>query len=171
LAADRPFSEIVREARERGYTEPDPRDDLGGTDVARKLLILVREAGHKLELRDIRVDPLLSASLRRAPSVAAFMRALPSVNERFEARRRTAEREGTVLRYIASFTGAHAHVGLRAVPVDHPAASLAATENLIILTTAHCREVPVIIRGPGAGADVTAAGVLADIMKISHQLH
>ena len=167
----RSFSDVVREARERGYTEPDPRDDLSGLDVARKLLILVRESGQKLELQDIRVEPLLPPSLRRIRSVTAFMRALPAVNRRFEERRRAAASEGRVLRYLATFSQGRAHVGLQDVLLNHPAASLAGTENLIVLTTVNCREVPVIIRGPGAGADVTAAGVLADIMKISHQLH
>jgi aspartokinase/homoserine dehydrogenase 1 len=167
----RPFSEIVEEARARGYTEPDPRDDLSGMDVARKLLIMVRESGHRLELRDIHIDPLLPRSLRGIRSVGAFMRKLPSVNRRFEERRAGAAKGGKVLRYLASFSQGKARVGLRDVPVSHPAASLAATENMIVLTTAHCREVPVIVRGPGAGADVTAAGVLADIMKISHQLY
>ena len=171
FSGGRPFSDIVHEARERGYTEPDPRDDLSGMDVARKLLILVREAGHRLELRDIRVEPLLPASLRGLRTVAGFMRKLPSVNQRFEERRRKAVAGGKVLRYLATFSQGKATVGLREVPVNHPAASLAGIENLIVLTTAHCREVPLIIRGPGAGADVTAVGVLADIMKISHQLH
>jgi aspartokinase/homoserine dehydrogenase 1 len=165
------FSDVVREARKRGYTEPDPRDDLSGMDVARKLLILVREAGHRLELRDIRIDPLLPFRLRRMRSAESFMRALPSVNRGFEERRSAAAAAGKVLRYLATFAQGRAQVGLREVPSGHPAASLTGTENLIALTTANCRELPVIIRGPGAGASVTAAGVLADIMKISHQLH
>jgi aspartokinase/homoserine dehydrogenase 1 len=93
------------------------------------------------------------------------------VNERYEKRRAQASRDAKVLRYLAVYSQGSARIGLREVSPAHPSASLAGTENLVVLTTANCRDIPVIIRGPGAGANVTAAGVLADIMKISHQLH
>jgi len=166
----RSFSDVLRDARERGYTEPDPRDDLNGMDVGRKLLILAREAGHRLEFRDIRIRPLLRKSLQGAGSVAAFMRNLPRVDASFRAERDAAAAEGKVLRYIASFAGGKAEVGLRRVPAGHPAASLTGSDIIVALTTVNCREHPVVIKGPGAGADVTATGVFADIIRISHQL-
>jgi aspartokinase/homoserine dehydrogenase 1 len=163
------FSDIVREAREKGYTEPDPREDLNGMDVGRKLLILAREAGSRLELRNIRIESLISPPLRRTGSVAGFMRQLHRMDDAFESRRERAARRGRKLRYLASYAGGGASVGLREVGPDHPAFALGGSEVAIVLTTAFCRERPVIIRGPGAGADVTAAGVLADIIHLARE--
>ena len=162
------FAEVVAEARMRGYTEPDPRDDLEGTDVGRKLLILAREAGHPLELRDIRVTPLIPRRLR-AGSVERFMIALRQMDAVYAREQDDAAEAGNVLRYIASFAGGKAEVGLRRVGPGHPCFALSGSEISIALTTANCLEQPVVIRGPGAGADVTATGVLADIIRISYQ--
>jgi aspartokinase/homoserine dehydrogenase 1 len=163
------FSEIVRAAQEKGYTEPDPREDLNGIDVGRKLLILAREAGSRLEFRDIRIDSLVPRSMLRAPTVAAFMKDLHRLDAGFVARLAQASRRGKKLRHIASYAAGRASVGLREVGPDHPAYALRGSEVAIILTTTFCREQPVIIRGPGAGADVTAAGVLADIIHLARE--
>ena len=168
---DASFSDVVIKAREQGFTEPDPRDDLNGMDVGRKLLILAREAGHRLEFRDIRVRSLIPDRLRQLRSVDDFMRSLPSLDRQFARVRDAAHREGKVLRYLATFSaGGRAEVGLRRVPLNHPAADLTGSDIILALTTVNCREHPVVIKGPGAGADVTATGVLADIIRVSHYL-
>ena len=162
------FSEIVREAKERGYTEPDPRDDLNGLDVGRKLLILAREAGYRLQFKDIRVKSLVPRRLLRARSVAEFLQRLRTVDDFYEKQRRNAAQEGKVLRYVASFTDGRAEVSLKAVGRDHPCHGLTGSDINIALTTVNCRDHPIVVKGPGAGADNTATGVFADIIRISH---
>ena len=165
----RSFSEIVNEARERGFTEPNPKDDLNGLDVGRKLLILARESGHPLEFGQVRVKALIPRSLMKADSPTAFLRDLPVVDAFYETLRKKAAAEGKVLRYIASFGGGgKAQVSLQAVGPAHPTYSLSGSEIMVALTTTNCREHPVVIRGPGAGADVTATGVFADIIRTAH---
>ena len=168
FAAGASFAGVVAEARRRGYTEPDPRDDLVGTDVGRKLLILAREAGHALELSDIRVTPLVPRRLRTG-SAERFMTALKGLDAAYAREQSAAAAEGKALRYIASFAAGKAAVGLRRVGPGHPCFALSGSEISIALTTANCLDQPVVIRGPGAGADVTATGVLADIIRISYQ--
>ena len=168
LTGDRTFSDVLKDARERGYTEPDPRDDLNGMDVGRKLLILAREAGHQLEFRDIRVRPLIPPSLMQARGVDEFMRKVSSLDKGFARERDEAASEGKVLRYMATFAGGKAEVGLRRIPRNHPAADLTGSDIIMALTTVNCREHPIVIKGPGAGADVTATGVFADIIRVSH---
>ncbi|HUI08855.1 MAG TPA: bifunctional aspartate kinase/homoserine dehydrogenase I [Bacteroidota bacterium] len=168
FTAGKSFASVVAEARKRGYTEPDPRDDLEGTDVGRKLLILAREAGHPLELREIKVKPLIPRRFRGG-SVERFLAALPRVDAAYAREQAAAASEGNVLRYLASFAAGKAVVGLSRVPPGHPCFALSGSEISIALTTANCRDQPVVIRGPGAGADVTATGVLADIIRISYQ--
>ncbi len=164
----RTFSDIVKEARIQGYTEPDPRDDLNGLDVGRKLLILAREAGYPLEFRNVRVKSLIPETLLRAPSVGEFLKRLQTLDSFYAQARDTAAREGKVLRYIASFVDGKARVSLQAVGRDHPCYSLSGSDIMIALTTVNCRDHPIVIKGPGAGADNTATGVLADIIRISH---
>ncbi len=167
FTAGRSFAGVVGEARARGYTEPDPRDDLNGLDVGRKLLILARESGHPLELKDIRVRPLIPGRLRKTGSVERFMKELPSLDAEYARERDAALREGKVLRYIASFSRGKAEVSLKRVGADNPCYALSGSDIIIALTTANCRDQPIVIKGPGAGADVTATGVLADIIRIS----
>ena len=162
-----PFSALVRDAQRRGYTEPDPRDDLGGVDVARKLLILAREIGLPLELDDVRVEPLLTEACLRAPSVEVFYDALARDDARFERLRAEAASAGRVLRYIARLEDGVASVELRAVALDSPFARLSGADNMIVFTTRRYAERPLVIQGPGAGAEVTAAGVLADILRVA----
>ena len=164
------WSDIVREARTLGFTEPDPREDLNGADVGRKLLILAREAGHDLEARDIAVHPVIPRSAARSASVGMFMKNLRALDGRFDRLREQAEREGKVLRYIASWGEGPARVALQAVAPEHPAAALTGSSVTVALTTVNRREHPVVISGPGAGAEVTASAVFADIIRIGHHL-
>jgi aspartokinase/homoserine dehydrogenase 1 len=170
FVSDRAFSEVVEEARAKGYTEPDPREDLNGKDVARKLLILAREAGYRLEFRDIRLRSLIPATYQNGVSVEDFMRRLKGLDPGFSKDRDGALREGKVLRYVASFEPGKATVGLSRIGGENPLADLTGSDIIIALTTVNCREHPVVIKGPGAGAEVTATGVFADIIRISHQL-
>ena len=168
FAGGRSFSDIVWEAKERGYTEPDPRDDLNGLDVGRKLLILAREAGHPLEFRNISVKSLIPPALLRAPSINQFLKQLRSVDDTYARARDKAAAEGKVLRYVASFAGGKAEVSLQRVGPEHPCYALSGSEIIIALTTTNCKDHPIVIKGPGAGADVTATGVFADIIRIAH---
>jgi homoserine dehydrogenase len=163
------FSTTVGRAKELGYTEPDPRDDLDGGDVARKALILARTAGFAWAAAPVDSQPLFPASL--APlSVAAFMQALPTLDGEYESLLREAEARGEVLRYVATINPEGARVALTALPVHHPLAALRGADNLIAFTTRRYHERPLVVRGPGAGADVTAAGVLGDIVLHAREL-
>jgi bifunctional aspartokinase / homoserine dehydrogenase 1 len=159
------FSDVIREAREKGFTEPDPRDDLRGTDVARKLLILAREIGIPLELSDISVENLVPPSCEQAASVDEFFAALERENPAFEHRRKEATASGKALRYVATLQGGKASARLEAVDARHPFFSLNATDNKFAITSDYYASTPLVIQGPGAGAKVTASGVLADILR------
>ncbi|HEU4664581.1 MAG TPA: homoserine dehydrogenase, partial [Dokdonella sp.] len=162
----RPFSHLVREARALGYTEPDPRIDLAGTDVARKLLILARSAGHAVDVGDVVVESLVPEALRDVDA-ATFLVRLGEFDDVLEARRARAAAAGRVLRYLARVDdGGVARVGLAEVEPGHPAARLAGSDNLFALTTARYRVQPLVISGPGAGPDVTAQALLGDLLAI-----
>lgn len=162
------FSDVVRAAKEKGYTEPDPRDDLNGMDVARKLLILTREIGLDLELTDIDVENLVPEDCRGSMELGQFFKKLADHDDQFESRRMAAEKKGEKLRYMAILDKGVARVSLASVGMDHPFYSLAGSDNIILLTTERYKERPMVIRGPGAGAEVTAAGVFADIIRIGN---
>jgi aspartokinase/homoserine dehydrogenase 1 len=164
------FSQIVREAREKGYTEPDPREDLNGMDVARKLLILARETGLSLELKDIKVENLVPEPARKSKTIEEFFKKLAEYDNKFEEKRKRASDKGNVLRYVANLENGKAEISLREVNDQHPFYSLSGSDNIFALYTNHYREHPIVIKGPGAGADVTAAGVFADIIRISNYL-
>jgi homoserine dehydrogenase len=149
-AAGKPFREAVAEAKSLGYTEPDPRDDLAGTDIARKALILARVIGQDLELKDIPVESL----------VPAFEGAAGPLEARFDA----AAKSGNTLRYLADIGPDGVTVGVRETGRDDPFSSLDGPENLFLIRTERYAERPLVIRGPGAGAEVTAAGVLGDVL-------
>jgi aspartokinase/homoserine dehydrogenase 1 len=167
---DKKFSDVVLEAKEKGYTEPDPRDDLNGMDVARKILILAREAEGQLEFTDVKVENILPESCRKAKTVDAFFKELEKNNDVFAKRRDDADKKGKVLRFIAKYENGKATVSLEAVDSAHPFYSLSGSDNMISFTTERYKERPLVIKGPGAGAEVTAAGVFAEIISISNYL-
>ncbi len=162
------FSQIVRDARQKGYTEPDPRDDLNGMDVARKILILAREAGMDMELPDIHVKSLVPEDCLMAAGVEEFFKQLENHDESFEKLRIESALNDENLRFMAIVENGEAQVSLASVPKDHPFYSLKGSDNIILLTTERYHERPMVIRGPGAGAAVTAAGVFADIIRIGN---
>lgn len=162
-----PFSELVTQARGMGYTEPDPRDDLSGVDVARKLVILAREAGYELSLEDVAVESLVPAALQGA-SVEDFMARLHEVDTGFARRLADARARGNVLRYVAQFKpGQQPSVGLVELPGEHAFANLRLTDNVVQFTTRRYCDNPLVVQGPGAGPEVTAAGVFADVLRVA----
>ena len=162
----RPFSTFVRAAREAGYTEPDPRDDLSGEDVRRKLLILSRAAGYALEADAVQVDSLVPPALA-ALAVDGVDTALPQLDAPLRERYAAAYKKGEKLRFIARLqAGGLATVGLEALPAGHPLAGGAGTDNRVAIWSDRYREQPLVIQGPGAGADVTAAALLDDALRI-----
>lgn len=169
-STDRAFSKIVEEARTLGFTEPDPRIDLNGFDVRRKLIILAREAGVALESEQVTIDPVLPEALRNANSVESFFTALPEYDEYFSEIRAKALAQNKVLRMIAQLEGMEARLALEAVDAAHPFYSLSGSDNMLVFYTDRYRERPLVIRGPGAGAEVTAAGVFAEIIRIGNYL-
>jgi aspartokinase/homoserine dehydrogenase 1 len=165
-----PFSQIVADARGRGYTEPDPRDDLSGTDVARKLIILGREMGLGLELADVKVQSLVPAELR-SRSIEDFMRELPRFDAMMRGHLDAARARGHVLRYIGRLTAAgEASVGLTELSTSHAFANIALTDNVVRFATRRYNQNPLIVQGPGAGPEVTAGGVFADLLRLAAYL-
>lgn len=166
----RPFSALVREAHALGYTEPDPRDDLGGLDVARKLVILAREAGRPLALEQIAVESLVPAALAGLPR-EEFMQRLAELDAPMAAKLAAARAEGGVLRHVARLDQAgHASVRLMVLPAAHPFAHTRLTDNVVQFTSRRYCDNPLLVQGPGAGPDVTAAGVFADLLRIAESL-
>ena len=166
----RAFSEIVREAKELGYTEPDPRDDLNGMDVARKALILAREIGYRLELDDLEVEGMVSDALLDAPSVDAFMAMLTGEDAAYARRVESGGERGQVLRYVATVGDGTCRVGLENVDRESPLGSLSGPDNMIVCTTKRYRDNALIVRGPGAGPEVTAGGLFGDLIKAARAL-
>lgn len=170
VSAEKSFSTVVAEAKALGLTEPDPRDDLSGLDMARKILILAREAGHTLALEDVSIEPLIPAAAMKAASVEEFFSVIRDYDREFESRRASAEKQGKRLRYIASFRDGKASLTLEEVDKEHPFFGLSGRDNIISFTTDRYRDRPLVVTGPGAGAEVTAAGVFADIMRLVDQI-
>jgi aspartokinase/homoserine dehydrogenase 1 len=168
FARGQSFAGIVREAQQRGYTEPDPRVDLSGKDVARKLLILARESGVPLEMKQIDIENILPASCIRAASLKDFYKALDKAGDVFEKRRYAAERKGSLLRFIAKLEKGKATIRLVEVDATHPFYNLSGSDNIISFTTERYRDRPLVIKGPGAGAEVTAAGLFAEIISLGN---
>ena len=164
------FSEIVADARNKGYTEPDPREDLSGMDVARKMLILARESGFQIELQDIEVQSLVPDDSLLRISTNDFMKRLPQYDGYFETMRHEAESNNCKLVYLATMEQGKITVGLRGVKSEHPFYDLSGSDNMLKFETTRYSERPMIIRGPGAGAEVTAAGVFADIIRIGNHI-
>ncbi|MBD5266443.1 MAG: bifunctional aspartate kinase/homoserine dehydrogenase I [Bacteroides sp.] len=164
LSATVPFSETVRLAKELGYSEPDPRIDLSGQDVVRKLVILTREAGYKAEQSEVEKNLFIPAELFEG-TLEEFWERLPELDPSFEARREVLEAEGKRWRFVARMEMGRMSVGLEAVDRTHPFYGLEGSNNIVLLTTERYREYPMLIQGYGAGAGVTAAGVFANIMS------
>jgi aspartokinase/homoserine dehydrogenase 1 len=165
-----PFSALVREAHRVGFTEPDPRDDLSGQDVARKLLILAREIGLRMELDEVKVDSLVPRALRKGRFSEKFFTDLARYDADIDARVAAARRRGSVLRYVGVLENGRAQAGLKEFRATHPVASAKGSDNVIAFTTRRYRKTPLVVQGPGAGADVTAMGVFSDILKLLHYL-
>jgi len=166
------FSEIVKDAKENGFTEPDPRDDLAGMDVARKVTILSRECGIMFELDDVPVESLVPEPIRDTSSVAEFMERLPEFDDEMTRKMEEAEAAGECLRYVGVIDckGGEGRVELRRYPKTHPFAQLSGSDNIIAFTTSRYLKQPLIVRGPGAGAEVTAGGVFSDLLRLAAYL-
>jgi aspartokinase/homoserine dehydrogenase 1 len=164
------FSAIVREARDKGYTEPDPRDDLSGMDVARKLIILAREMGMRLEIEDLTVESLVPEDLEEG-SIDNFLDSLPAYDEKMARRWQEAHDDGKILRYVGRLReGDGASVRLEALPSDHPFGNMNLTDNVVRYVSRRYSDNPLVVQGPGAGPEVTAAGVFADLLRLAAYL-
>ncbi|WKN46006.1 bifunctional aspartate kinase/homoserine dehydrogenase I [Tunicatimonas pelagia] len=171
FTSEKRFSDIVRQAKELGYTEPNPREDLLGTDVARKILILAREVGIPLELQDVEVENMLPPACMEANSPEEFLKALEAADGDFTQRLRQAEEQSEKLRFVATLEDERATVRLLSVGADHPFYALSGSDNIISFTTSRYRDRPLVVKGSGAGAEVTAAGVFADLISVSNYLY
>jgi len=162
-----PFSAIVRDAKASGYTEPDPRDDLSGMDVARKLIILGREMGLHLELSDVTLESLIPSSLASC-SAEEFLDRLPELDGPMLKRYEAARADGRVLRYVGALDAAtgQATVGLVALERSHPFSNINLTDNVVRFITSRYDQNPLVVQGPGAGPAVTAGGVFADLLRV-----
>ncbi len=167
LSAEVPFSETIRRAKEQGYSEPDPRIDLSGKDVIRKLVILAREAGYPVEQEDVEKHLFVPEDYFQG-SVDDFWKRLPELDADFEARRQELEKNGLRWRFVASLNEGKTRVSLETVDATHPFYQLEGSNNIVLITTERYHDYPMMIRGYGAGAGVTAAGVFANIMQASH---
>ena len=164
------FSALLREAKAKGYTEPDPRDDLNAMDAARKALILARECGMPLEFSSVSIEPILPPACFEASDVESFFTELEKSDGYFEERRSRAATEGKALRYVAVIEEGAASLSLREEKAGSPFRSLVDSDNIVVITTDRYSSLPMVIKGPGAGAQVTAGGVFADIVRIARTL-
>jgi aspartokinase/homoserine dehydrogenase 1 len=164
------FSDLVRKAKAKGYTEPDPRDDLNAMDAARKALILARECGMPLEFESVAIEPILPPACFEAEGVDAFFDELKKADGDFEKRRAAAAAQGRSLRYVAVVEEGQAKLSLREEPAGSPFRSLVDADNIVVITSDRYSSLPMVIKGPGAGAQVTAGGVFADIVRVARTL-
>ena len=167
ISADIPLSKTIKMAKEEGYSEPDPRVDLSGVDVARKILILARESGYRIEMDDISINRFVPEELF-AGTLEEFWAGVPELDAKFETERQRLENENKKWRFVAKFENGKAEAGLQEVDSTHPFYDLEGSNNLVMYTTERYHEFPMLIKGYGAGASVTAAGVFADLIKVSN---
>jgi aspartokinase/homoserine dehydrogenase 1 len=160
------FHDVVKMAQEKGYTEPDPRDDLRGTDFMRKMLILARDGGYALEASDVQIENMLPQACLDADTVDDFYAALIAEDAYFAGLKNKAEAAGKVLRYIGQLDNGKVSITLQMVDESHPFYTLSGSDNIISFTTDRYKERPLVVKGPGAGAEVTAAGVFAGLINI-----
>ena len=166
--AETTFYDVVKQAQEEGYTEPDPRIDLSGIDVARKVLILARESGHSIELSDLETDNFLTDEAMKATTVDDFFKTLIKDEAYYQSLYKSAEDKNCQLKFVAEFNDGKAKVGLQEIPEGHPFYNLKGKDNIVMFYTQRYPEQPMIIKGAGAGADVTASGLFADIIRIAN---
>jgi len=164
---ERKFVDVVRQAQAEGYTEPDPRDDLNGLDFSRKMLILAREMGLKLEISDVQIEPILPQTCLAAPTIEAFYAELEASDAHFEGLKHSATAQNKALRYIGILEQGKMRISLQYVDSNHAFYSLTGSDNIIAFTTERYHTDPLVVKGPGAGIQVTAAGVFADIVRIA----
>lgn len=170
FSGDKSFHSIVKEAQEKGYTEPDPRDDLSGLDFKRKMLILARDSGYPLEMEDIQMQPILPDSVMSAPDIPSFYVELEKADAHFEKLKKDAEAADKKLRLIGIMEDGKVSIELKAVDNSHPFYSLSGSDNIIAFTSLqYSGNSPLVVKGPGAGGEVTAAGVFADLVKVGSQ--
>lgn len=163
---DASFYDVVKKAQELGFTEPDPRDDLGGIDFMRKMLILGRDAGYPIESSDVQLGNILPESCLKANSVDEFYAELLKADEYFNNLKEEAEKQGKVIRYIGTLENGKVAISLQMVDENHPFYALSGSDNIISFTTERYKERPLVVKGPGAGAEVTAGGVFADLVNV-----
>lgn len=166
ISTDTPLSQTIRFAKEKGYSEPDPRIDLSGIDVARKILILARESGYQIEMSDVTINRFLPDALFEG-SIDDFWKSVSVLDHQFEIDRQRVEAENKKWRFVAKFENGAAEVGLQEVDQAHPFYNLEGSNNMVVYSTERYREFPMLIKGYGAGAEVTAAGVFADLIRVS----
>lgn len=164
------FSEIVKEAKAKGYTEPDPRNDLNGLDFARKILLLARESGYEIEMSDVEVESLIPEPLKKLETGDEFLNRIGEFDAYFLELKKKASEKGKLLTYAAVFQNGKAKVGIQEIDPTHPFANLTSSNNIVAFTTANYKELPLVIMGPGAGAEITAFGVYADILRTLNYL-
>jgi bifunctional aspartokinase / homoserine dehydrogenase 1 len=164
---ERTFAEVVRMAQEKGFTEPDPRDDLSGLDFARKMLILARETGLPTEIEEIDLQPILPDSCLQAASVDDFYKELEASEPFFNDLKNKAALENKVMHYVGMLSEGKVKIQLLMLDSKHPFYNLSGSDNIISITTNRYLNNPMVIKGPGAGAEVTAAGVLADMVRVA----
>ncbi|MBO4943912.1 MAG: bifunctional aspartate kinase/homoserine dehydrogenase I, partial [Muribaculaceae bacterium] len=167
LSKEVPMSKAIMMARDEGYSEPDPREDLSGRDVIRKIVILAREAGYAVEQDDVVKNLFIPASLFDG-DVSDFFEKMRELDPEFERQREEVESKRKRFRFVAKLENGRVSIGLQTVDASHPFYNLEGSNNVILLTTERYREYPMAIKGYGAGADVTAAGVFADIFSIAN---
>ncbi|MGX1751474.1 bifunctional aspartate kinase/homoserine dehydrogenase I [Sphingobacterium sp. NPDC055346] len=163
---DASFYDVVKKAQELGFTEPDPRDDLGGIDFMRKMLILGRDAGYPIESTDVQLGNILPESCLKADSVDEFYAELLKADDYFNNLKEEAEKQGKVIRYIGTLENGKVAISLQMVDESHPFYALSGSDNIISFTTERYKERPLVVKGPGAGAEVTAGGVFADLVNV-----